>query len=198
MRCPDTITEVVTDFAHSIVAGSAPVYISCTPLKGKPALECFPIVAEHIASQGGFRELGWSIYMWPDVFIEAELHAVWVSPEGERRDIAPHQIPMKRILFLPDPTATYGETHQVLNRRRALKDDPLVHRFIAAAEGIYREENRGELAKLPYFVSTPKWRELQKEKMTVEIALIQKYGPPPGTPAIAALLSKFLPKNPFA
>ncbi|MCB1208280.1 MAG: hypothetical protein KDK97_03080 [Verrucomicrobiales bacterium] len=194
MQCPDSLTEEVLEFAASVVPDAVPVYVDCSPLKAKPVCECFPIVAEYVEKHGGVRELGWSIYMWPKVFIEAELHAVWRDLDGVRHDISPHQIPMKRILFLPDPAATYGETHQVNNRRKALSNDSNVKRFIDAANGIYAEENRGEFAKKDHFVTTPRWRKLQQEKLVCEMKLIQKYGPPPGTPALGAMGMKLLGK----
>ena len=190
MHCPEEITDVVLAFATSIFSHGAPVYVECSPLPGKPSCECFPIVAEHIETHGGSRELGWSIYMWPGVYIEAELHAVWVDPSGVRHDIAPHRLPFKRILFLPDVTANYGETHQVDNRRKALVKNPDVLNFIRAAHGIYEEENRGKFATMDRFITTPRWHKLQKVKNDCEVRMMKKFGPPPGMPDLGELGQK--------
>ncbi len=183
MQCPQEITAEVLEFATSIVRSGEPFYIPCTPLAGRPACECFPIVDEHIESHGGTRELGWSIYLWPGVFIEAELHAVWIDPAGIRHDIAPHPIPMERILFLPDPAASYGTTYQVDNHRKPLVKNPDVLKYIEAAKAIFAEENRGKFAHLDRFLTTPKWRRLQQVKADCERRIVKKFGPPPGLPA---------------
>jgi hypothetical protein len=186
MKCPDIITEEVLTFVDSIVRGVEPVYICCEPLVGKPSGECFLIVDEHVARFGGSRELGWSIYHWPNVFIEGELHAVWVAPDGTRKDIAPHQAPLKQILFLPDPAIAYRDNCQVNNHRMALNDDPLIGRFIQAANDIFAEENRGEFASLGHFVATESWHQAQRQKMSSQMALMKKYGMPPGTEDLIA------------
>ena len=188
MQCPDEITDEVLSFSRTI-SQATPVYIESTPLKGKPSRECFPIVAAHVKEFGGSREIGWSIYIWPKVFIEAELHAVWVDLEGVRRDIAPHQWPAKRIMFLPDQSASYGETHVVKNRRHALNPDSLVKKFIDTSDAIYEEENRGELAKQAHFDVTPQWLALQRTKAECQEQLMQKYGIPPGLPVLVPPVS---------
>lgn len=194
MQCPDDITPEVARFAESIVAGGTPLFIACEPIKGKPPRECFPIVTDHSKEFGGSMELGWSIYLWPKVFIEAEFHAVWIDPSGIRRDIAPRDFKLNRILFLPDPSATYGNVHQVNNRRRALRPDPLIQRFIDIANEIHAEENRGEYAMKDHFIATPRWKDLQKQKMDCEFQMLQSYGPPPGTSAVEAMALKVLGK----
>jgi len=178
MHCPEEISDEVLAFASSIVPQGGPVYVECFPLPGKPPCECFPIVDGHVDSQGGIRELGWSIYLWPGVYIEAEFHSVWVDPSGERQDIAPHHLPFSRILFLPDPAATYGDAHQVHNRRKPLVKDPDVLKFIGAAKGIYDEENRGRFAKMDRFIATPRWHRLQELKNDCEMRMIKKFGLP--------------------
>jgi len=180
MQCPESITPSVRGFAESLVPGQEPVYIDCEPLAGVDALDCFPIVEDYVAIHGGWRELGWCIYLWPRVWMEAEFHAVWIDDGGIPHDIAPHQVPMQRILFVADPSATYGEVHQINNRMRAIRPDPVIQRYIDACNGIYAEENRGEFAKSRHFIQTPRWHQLHMEKMECQDLLTRWYGPPPG------------------
>lgn len=182
MQCPESITPSVSRFADTLVPGQEAVYIDCEPLTDRESLDCFPIVEDYVAIHGGRRELGWSIYFWPRVLLEAEFHAVWVDTHGIFHDIAPHQFPMKRILFVADPAATYGARHQINNRMRALGPNPVIQRYIDACNGIYAEENHGELATMDYFIQTPRWRHFQMEKMECQDLLTQWYGPPPGIP----------------
>ncbi|MGL4965857.1 MAG: SEC-C metal-binding domain-containing protein [Inquilinus sp.] len=56
--------------------------------------------------EGGSLLYGWLIWEWPRVFIEAEHHAVW-EKDGSLVDITPPSNGERRILFLPDPNASY-------------------------------------------------------------------------------------------
>jgi hypothetical protein len=192
MYCPKEKTPAVLEFAKSIVDGGDPVYVDCSPLRDKPQLECFEIVECYASENGGERKLGWSIYIWPEVMIQAEFHAVWCDPFGKLHDISPHELPMKQILFLPDPDASYGKIQQVNNHRMALNPDPNINRLIKVENLIYTEENRGEFAMKDHFVSTPLWESLQKEKLDCLLKLTEEYGPSPGTSAESLEAMKFL------
>lgn len=112
---------------------------------GTTVNECFANVELKIERDGGSREIGWQIWEWPNVYIEAEFHAVWVSPDSHRVDVTPKQIPVDRILFLPDLSLTYSK-RQVDNIRQALRDDKLIRDFIRISETIFRVENKGDRA----------------------------------------------------
>jgi uncharacterized protein YecA (UPF0149 family) len=58
----------------------------------------------------------------PQVSLEAEFHACWVSPEKKIIDITPKRDNEKRVLFLPDSKRVY-EHKLVFNRREALVDN---------------------------------------------------------------------------
>jgi len=63
--------------------------------------DCFPIVAEQVAAEGGQQVFGWALWELPGVFIEAEFHSVWQSPAGELVDIVPRVRPF--VSVLPSP-----------------------------------------------------------------------------------------------
>jgi hypothetical protein len=116
-------------FCTSIAAGVEAVRVPCRPLAGVPLNECFSILPDYIASHGGSQVIGWAVWERPRVFIEAEFHAVWRSPDGELVDIVPRARQFDEILFLPDAARPYTG-RQVDNVRRALVNDNDVKRFL--------------------------------------------------------------------
>ena len=81
--------------------------------------ECFPNVRSYIDRHGGGIQYGWINWESLNVFLQAELHAVWVSDVGEYVDITPKTAGEYRILFLPDSERVY-EGQLVENRRKPL------------------------------------------------------------------------------
>jgi hypothetical protein len=77
-------------------------------------------VLEKIKADGGTIRFGWNIWEYPGVYLNAEFHAVWVSPAGELIDITPKPDGETRIVFASDPT--YSPDFDFLkrpNNRRA-------------------------------------------------------------------------------
>jgi uncharacterized protein YecA (UPF0149 family) len=95
-------------------------------------------VREKILHEGGAIQHGWCIWELPGLFIEAEFHAVWVSPLDHMVDITPKE--EAEILFLIDPSAEFDETSfsRRDNYRLPVKDHPVVQEFIRAAEEHFR------------------------------------------------------------
>jgi hypothetical protein len=141
---PKTITSVVEDFCRSI-APDTPVYVPIHPEPNAQIGECFFNVQEKVAASGGDIVYGWNIWEWPRVYIEAEHHAVWRSPDGDLIDVTPQPDGEGRILFLPDQDKVYDwEGHKRTdNRRQAIADDPLVEEYLKlSAEMVtYMESN---------------------------------------------------------
>lgn len=129
----------------SEVSSAIPVIIPLRPITGKPVNECFNVVPEHIAANGGKQKIGWYILYWRRVLIEAVFHCVWESPEGELIDITPKVHKAQNIVFLPDPIKLYAE-RQVDNIRKSLAPDKNIYRFIHLAEERFRYINKGDLA----------------------------------------------------
>ena len=71
--------------------------------------ECFNNVDCKISSSGGHYQHGWRIFEFPDFYLDAEFHAVWVSPEEKYIDISPNEANVNTILFLPDLVRTYKD-----------------------------------------------------------------------------------------
>lgn len=124
---------------------SSPTTIPCRPLHTESINDCFEIVSKHITQYGGSEVIGWAIWEWPSVMVEAEFHSVWRSPEGELICLTPRPIPFDKITFLPSMAARY-EGKQVDNVRHALSRDDDITRFIFLARQRFEFLNRGERA----------------------------------------------------
>lgn len=141
---PEEINSDVIKLVQLLGIRNEPIYLDVTPEPYSKVIECFPNVDEKISRDGGAHCYGWQIWK-TEILIEAEFHAVWKSPDGELRDITPKQIPIPRILFLPDPEATYSGC-QIDNVRINTTQNRLVDDFIELSEAIFRFENKGERA----------------------------------------------------
>ena len=120
-----------------------PIYVDVVPEPEATINDCFPLVAARVEENGGKSILGWSIWEWPTLFVEAEFHSVWENPAHSLIDIAPKSVSIARVLFLPDPASRY-EGRQVMNARRPISKHRAVMEFISACEAEYEFLNRGE------------------------------------------------------
>ena len=179
MKVPPIDKPYIISFCQSICPESKGIYVPVDPLPNKPINECFSIVPEYITSNGGEQKIGWAIWYWPGVFIEAEFHCIWESPDGHLVDITPKQLPtINQILFLPDPTRHY-EGRQVDNIRKPISQHPLINQYIALAERYYRETNKGDLANQHGYIIVPdKVRKIEEKMQKIGLALIEKFGSP--------------------
>lgn len=151
---PKEITKHIRQLIAKVTPGREPMYLPVRPTDGAEVNECFPNVEAKIALAGGRMLCGWQIWEWPHVLVEAEFHAVWVSPEGALVDITPKQHGEETILFVPDPSLTYAGLAKD-NVRLAVRDDLLVQNFIRVSEEIVKVMNRGERAGQYGYVSVP-------------------------------------------
>jgi hypothetical protein len=104
---PPEIDEAVRIFCSEVAPGNEPIHVKVIPRRGAKQDECFPNVREAVRAQGGRIVYGWTIWVWPRVYFEAEHHAVWETPGGTLVDVTPKAAGEKRILFQPDPGRTY-------------------------------------------------------------------------------------------
>ncbi|PVZ89961.1 hypothetical protein C9426_00850 [Serratia sp. S1B] len=122
---------------------NSPLYVKSSPLQNSIENECFPIVEEYVQQNGGERILGWAIWELPNLFIEAEFHAVWKSPKQELIDLNPRPVKTEKILFLPDPKLIY-DGYQKNNIRLPLINNPIVSNFLAMHDKNFEFMNRGD------------------------------------------------------
>lgn len=178
VRVPGKNDRVVQAFCRRLVVGGRSQYVPVRPVVGEPVDECFTIVPKQVAAHGGEQHIGWAIWIWPGVFIEAEFHAIWKRPDGRLVDVTRKARQCSRVLFLKDPSREY-EGVQVDNIRRALNNDPQTLRFIELAHARFLETNRGDLADYHGTIkleSHPRLWEILDEMHELEHALVAKYG----------------------
>jgi len=106
-KAKSQISKFVLNFCKE-VSSEKPVLVPLRPLHSYEINDCVNSVPEHIAKFGGEQILGWCIHIWKKVFIEAEFHSVWCSPDGELIDITPKVYDIDSIIFLPDNKLTYS------------------------------------------------------------------------------------------
>ncbi|HDY7790917.1 TPA: hypothetical protein RQK15_004195 [Vibrio vulnificus] len=107
--------------------------------------ECFPNVDEKVRRDGGSKVLGWQVWQ-TEYLIEAELHAVWMSPDGALLDITPKPFPISNILFIPDASITYDGS-QVDNIRLNTFGNSIVDDLIKVCEAKFLISNKGSRAQ---------------------------------------------------
>ena len=172
----------VRAFCHSIVPGGEVARVLVDPPGWAEPEHCTDNVSEMIERHGGRAQNGWRIVeSLPRVLLEAEFHVIWISADGDPLDVTPSLVPGP-TLFLSDPALRY-EGRQIDNRRTALRPDPLVDDFIAAAESFYEITNRGALADVHGAIEvTPEMAEIMDRRDLLEITLRRKYHSPPPPP----------------
>jgi hypothetical protein len=140
-----------------------------------PPDECFHVVKQHVAINGGRQVFGWSIWEWPGVFLEAEFHSVWETPHGVLIDITPKQMLFDSITFLLDPKKHY-EGHQVDNVRKPLINSLLVRRFIEVNNEIFNALNKGAAKYQMKVARSPELDKMYLHQKNLYLKLLEKFG----------------------
>jgi hypothetical protein len=156
-------------------------YVPVNTVTGAAPDDCFRVVGDHVRNAGGEMVLGWAIWEWPRVFIEAEFHAVWKRADGALLDVTPKRQPIRRILFLLDMRRKY-EGRQVDNVRHPLSQDASVRRFCELGTKYHRALNQGDLANLHGTIrfegeAARQLHLIERERADLQFKLAQKYGP---------------------
>jgi hypothetical protein len=169
---PRKLHRFVSELSRSIADEKVARYVAVRPDLGAQPNECFFNVPQKIAKDGGGIQYGWSIWELPGLFIEAEVHAVWVSPTGEWIDVTPKVNHESEILFLPDENVTWDENSRFRrdNIRMAMKDDPIVYEFIEAAKACaqYMEESTDPNDPRKMIMDRVHWERLEGRKLELQ------------------------------
>jgi len=153
-RVPDRVTSAVRRLCNRIAPGAEPQCVRVLVESGTEVNDCFTNVESKIKRDGGRAQYGWAIWYLPGILMQAEFHAIWLSPKGELIDVSPPSIPCTEIMFLPDPKRVYSG-RQVDNIRIPLSKDQKVKEFIQLQEKIYKIMNEGELANNHGLIAMP-------------------------------------------
>lgn len=152
-----------------------PITVPLKPLPDVPPDECFHVVKQHIAINGGRQVFGWSIWEWSGVYLEAEFHSVWETPDGILIDVTPKQIHCDAIIFLHDPKKQY-EGCQVNNVRKPLVDSLTVRKFIEANNQIFNALNKGAAKYKNEVAMTPELARAYRRRERLYCQLVEKFG----------------------
>lgn len=167
MNVPKTIKPYHLTFCRKIVKSQTPSLIPVFPDKDSLENNCFENVENYVRKHGGSMLIGWTIWEWRNVMIEAEFHAVWQNSEGQVIDITPKEHHEREILFLNDPYRKYSG-HQVDNRREALNHDKNVKEFIEVCSRIYELQNSGDLKEQHGLLVVDDAVALQHEQLMIQ------------------------------
>ena len=143
---PRDISEEILHLCAELVDNPQPLFLNITPIQDGQVNDCFQVVEAQVRRHGGSVCIGWEIWEWPLVLIEAEFHAVWRDDHGTLHDLTPKLLPVQRILFLPDPSRIY-QGRQIDNVRRPISPEFDVADFIKASEAVFEFMNRGSRAE---------------------------------------------------
>ena len=117
-RVPDRITSPIRRLCNRIAPGETPVYVKVIVESGTDVNDCFINVENKIKRDGGKVQYGWVIWYLPGILMEAEFHAIWISPKGESIDISPHPISL-RVQTISEQPPNPPPSEQPLGRRRS-------------------------------------------------------------------------------
>ena len=140
---PALIDDSIRALCSRLVPDGVPIYVSVHPEHDAEIEDCFVNVARKVNREGGTILHGWQIWDWVGVLVEAEFHAIWVSPDGANVDLTPKKDGEQRILFLSDPARRWTGQY-IDNVRQPLVVTQLFKDLEAVSKRLVLEYNRGE------------------------------------------------------
>jgi hypothetical protein len=145
-RAPIRVTENIRTVCAELDDTGEPFFVDVSLEHYAERVKCVQNVHSKIDTDGGRIGFGWAIWESPGIVIQAQYHAVWISPEGEYLDITPKSFHADRILFLPDTKGKYNDgsrfNKRFDNARWPLSNDPLVSEFVEICETIFDFEEK--------------------------------------------------------
>jgi len=129
---PTTIDENVNALVRKLGLPGPPQFVPVQTTPTSIVADCFANVDTQVAGSGGAKVYGWKLWLFPDVWVAAEFHAVWRSPQGQLIDVTPSSSG-STILFVSDPTRTYnGRT--LNNVHHLISKKPIVAMYVELAD----------------------------------------------------------------
>lgn len=143
-KAPTTITTAIADFCREISPKGDLSFVAVRPAVGAKPNQCFFNVEDQAKRSNGKMVCGWTIWEWPDIYIEAEFHSVLQMPSGELVDVTPKVDGESRILFVTDHRVKFYVANPKWrdNIRKPLVDDKRVEKFLLACSAYQRFEIR--------------------------------------------------------
>lgn len=180
-KTADISSAPVIDFCSSINPNAQPIRLPIRSGNHDQTLDCFNNVRRKVLSEGGRLVLGWAIWEWPNIYVEAEHHAIYEPPGADAQwlDITPSDQPhISARVFVEDADATYDFANEGVrrdNKRKALVDDPLVERFFQTARDYSAIMNSipgvGNVNVPLHIAQRLKQLELENTQLTLQLAM---------------------------
>jgi len=145
---PSEISKAIIKLGTRLVSKPQFTFVDIVPEMYSIKNECYNNVEYKVKEDGGKIQYGWQIWEWPSVYIEAEFHAIWISPNNDLLDITPKDYDVTKILFLTDLIRKY-ENRTIDNVRLPLKDDKLIKDYLEVAKRVNLISTQGESPNNP-------------------------------------------------
>jgi len=151
MTTPARVSPEIRTFCESLVNGSEAVYVEYVQHAHALPNECFDNVSHLVRERGGTMLLGWTIWEWESVLLEAEWHAVWEDQDRGLHDPTPKADGESRVLFLPARDAV-DDGSVTPSRHQALREWEEVAEYIATCRRIsdFQQEYYPDLPALQW------------------------------------------------
>lgn len=169
---PEKITGEVLDLCTFVEPTAAPIYVDVRPVPNATLDDCLLNVFEQVTTHGGAERQGWAIWYIPGVWVEAEYHCIWLSPDGRLIDITPKKDGETSILFLPTERAPCVPGDFLPDSiRRPLKNtkDTRLNSLIASAT--YALRKKKYLQGLPVRVTARELNQIQADALRQVLGL---------------------------
>jgi hypothetical protein len=128
LTTPSEIDKFVSQFCKKLSPKENPVFLDVQPPSWSRLNYCDKNVEKMKELNNGSIVLGYKIWYVPSLYIEAERHAVWLSPEGTLTDMTFNKDGETKVLFLPAPKLTTVSVRAETKPREAFH--PRVAKFI--------------------------------------------------------------------
>jgi len=165
---PKEIFSYVREFCGTLNPVSEPFFLKITPESGAKILACALNVEAKIRKDGGSAVLGWKIWEWYGIMIEAEFHTVWKSPNGTLYDITPNEGGFEQVMFLPDESIKY-DGKQINNVRHSLSKNPKVEDYIETHTTVFLKSiiEVTEQTNMQLNFRMQRWKKLERLSLRV-------------------------------
>lgn len=178
MVVPVENSAEVNSFCERFFPGKQAQFIQYRPNEQYREKDCYENVKSHFKKLGGEIIWGWSLWIWPNVFIEAFHHAVWKSPTGILIDITPDSTStFDSHLFVIDQESTFDDNmERYENKRMPLNEDPLVIEYFRINEQLNFMMSQQSPGYFEEFNPSSDLIAMQVRKEYIEMQLLMKYG----------------------
>lgn len=135
MPSPEFINRakaLMPELMRKIGAQSNPIAVPIVPESDSVVNSCFYNVRRKVARDGGKSVYGWALRVTQHI-LEAEKHAIWLSPEGNYVDVTPASHVETYTAFVVDASFVYDGL-VIDNVRLNMTDNDVVDDLIAVNE----------------------------------------------------------------